>query len=124
MNGVVRWERRRVTMLRARLMVSPDAGEELIDTSRGLEMLVSKVQAFSGHVEGLSQTGLDARARRRNVDGCFAVARGARVPETVWLVDDVVTTGATLGEAARVLRAAGARRVAAVCLARTPAPPR
>jgi ComF family protein len=71
-----------------------------------------------------SQTGLDARARRRNVAGSFALARRARVPETVWLVDDVVTTGATLGEAARVLRAAGAHRVAAVCLARTPAPPR
>jgi ComF family protein len=71
-----------------------------------------------------SQTGLDARARRRNVAGCFALLPRARVPETVWLVDDVVTTGATLGEAARVLRAAGARSVAAVCLARTPAPPR
>ena len=71
-----------------------------------------------------SQTGLDARARRRNVAGAFTLARRARVPETVWLVDDVVTTGATLGEAARVLRASGAGRVAAVCLARTPAPPR
>jgi ComF family protein len=71
-----------------------------------------------------SQTGQGAGARRRNVAGCFALAPRARVPGTVWLVDDVVTTGATLGEAARVLRAAGARRVAAVCLARTPAPPR
>jgi ComF family protein len=71
-----------------------------------------------------SQTGLDRAGRRRNVAGCFALARRSEVPGTVWLVDDVVTTGATLGEAARVLRRAGARRVSAVCLARTPAPPR
>ncbi|HEX2484547.1 MAG TPA: ComF family protein [Myxococcota bacterium] len=69
-----------------------------------------------------SQTWLDRPGRRRNVAGAFAPARA--VPGcTVWLVDDVVTTGATLGEAARVLREAGARRVAAVCVARTPAPP-
>lgn len=71
-----------------------------------------------------SQTGLDRPARRRNVAGCFALAVGARVPPSLWLVDDVVTTGATLGEAARVLRGAGALAVAAACLARTPAPPR
>jgi ComF family protein len=71
-----------------------------------------------------SQTGLDRPGRRRNVEGAFALTRGARVPATLWLADDVVTTGATLGESARVLRAAGARRVAALCLARTPAPPR
>ena len=67
-----------------------------------------------------SQTGLDRRERRRNVRGAFAV-RG-EVAGHVWLVDDVVTTGATLGEAARALRRAGARRVSAVCAARTPAP--
>jgi ComF family protein len=67
-----------------------------------------------------SQTGLDREARRRNVAGCFAAAGAA--PARVWLVDDVVTTGATLGEAARALRAAGARRVAALCLARTAGP--
>jgi ComF family protein len=69
-----------------------------------------------------SQTGRGRAERRRNVAGCFAAAPG--VPACVWLVDDVVTTGATLGEATRALRRAGARRVAAVCLARTPAPPR
>jgi predicted amidophosphoribosyltransferase len=66
-----------------------------------------------------SQTGLDRRARARNVAGAFRVRRGARIPPRVWLVDDVVTTGATLAEAARVLRRAGARQVAAICAART-----
>jgi len=44
---------------------------------------------------------------------------GARV----WLVDDVVTTGATLEAAARALRRAGARQVVAICVARTPGGP-
>jgi ComF family protein len=67
-----------------------------------------------------SQTGLDRRARGRNMRGAFAARPGLRLPERVWLVDDVVTTGATLAEAARALRGAGARRVVAVCAARTP----
>jgi len=66
-----------------------------------------------------SQTGLDRRARARNVAGAFRVRRGARIPSRVWLVDDVVTTGATLREAARALRHAGARRIVAICVART-----
>jgi ComF family protein len=65
-----------------------------------------------------SQTGLDRRQRRANVRGAFAARRP--VPARVWLVDDVVTTGATLAEAARALRRAGARRVIAVCAASTP----
>ena len=65
-----------------------------------------------------SQTGLARAARRRNVAGAF-VAR-ANVPPRVWLVDDVVTTGSTLAEAARALRRAGAREVVGVCLAHRP----
>jgi ComF family protein len=58
-------------------------------------------------------------ARRENVRGAFRVARGARVAgRTVLLVDDVMTTGSTLGEAARALRGAGAGRVVVVVLAR------
>ncbi len=66
-----------------------------------------------------SQTGLDRRARQRNVRGAFRVARPDRVPERLWLVDDVVTTGSTLSEAARALRRCGARRVVGICAART-----
>ena len=66
-----------------------------------------------------SQTGLDRRARRRNVEGAFAARAGLRGVACVALVDDVVTTGATLGACARALRSAGVRRVVAVCAART-----
>jgi ComF family protein len=62
-----------------------------------------------------SQTGLSREARRRNVRDAFRARR--RLPPRVWLVDDVVTTGATLGEAARALRAGGARHVVGVCAA-------
>ena len=67
-----------------------------------------------------SQTGLGRRQRRRNVAEAFACKRP--MPPRIWLVDDVVTTGATLEEAARVLKRAGARHVTAICAARTPAP--
>jgi len=65
-----------------------------------------------------SQTGLSRAARRRNVAGVF-VARATAAPR-VWLVDDVVTTGSTLSEAARALRRAGVREVVGVCLAHRP----
>ncbi|MEV7874879.1 phosphoribosyltransferase family protein [Microbacterium sp. NPDC089188] len=64
------------------------------------------------------QRGLDRDARRLNVGGAF-VARGVTGLPVV-VVDDVVTTGATLLEAARALRDAGAATVVAVTLAHTP----
>ncbi len=66
------------------------------------------------------QTGLDAPARRRNLRGAFAVAPDRALPAHVALVDDVMTTGATLRECARVLRRAGVARVDAWALARAP----
>lgn len=63
-----------------------------------------------------AQTALGVDRRRRNMAGAFE-ARGA-VPASVLLVDDVATTGATLGAAARTLLDAGAERVYALAVAR------
>lgn len=68
------------------------------------------------------QAGLDASRRRANLAGAFQVRRrvGDRLAgRPVVLVDDVVTTGATLAEAARVLRAAGVEVAAAAVVAAT-----
>lgn len=67
-----------------------------------------------------AQTELDAVARRRNVRGAFAVREGVALPAHVAVLDDVMTTGATLAECARVLKRAGARRVDVWALARAP----
>jgi predicted amidophosphoribosyltransferase len=69
------------------------------------------------------QAGLDAAGRRDNLDGALAVppVRVRRLGgRRLIVVDDVMTTGATLAEAARALRAAGAEVAAAVTIAATP----
>ena len=69
-----------------------------------------------------SQTALDRKARRANVRDAFGIEplrAGALRGQAVLLVDDVMTSGASLHAAAEVVRHAGAQRVAAVVLART-----
>ncbi len=65
-----------------------------------------------------AQVGLDREARRRNVQGAFSADPLLCRGRSVMLVDDVCTTGATLGAAAEAALSAGARRVYAVVLAR------
>ena len=64
-----------------------------------------------------TQTGLAHNQRRLNVRGAFAVRR-AVAGRHIALVDDVITTGATVSECARVLKQAGAARVVALAAAR------
>ena len=67
------------------------------------------------------QTALSRQARERNLVGAFTCGcslEGLRVA----VVDDVVTTGATLGALAACARKAGAREVVAWAVAMTPAP--
>jgi ComF family protein len=66
------------------------------------------------------QTELDAKTRRRSLRGAFQVIASARLPDHVVVFDDVMTTGATLREAARVLVRAGVARVDVWALARAP----
>ncbi len=63
-----------------------------------------------------SQVGLTRTGRAKNVKGAFAARSGG--VESALVVDDIMTTGATLSEAARALKRAGVRAVYAAAVAR------
>ena len=66
-----------------------------------------------------TQTRFDAAHRRMNILGAFGVVSPEWVARRcVLLIDDVMTTGSTLGECARMLKKAGARTVWALTVAR------
>lgn len=71
--------------------------------------------------ENPAQSGMaDAAARRANVLGVYSLAPGAAAAQRrILLVDDIVTTGATLAECVRVLKEAGAADVVCAAAART-----
>jgi ComF family protein len=73
------------------------------------------------HRASVPQTELDARTRRRNVRKAFALKLTKALPAHVVIVDDVMTTGATLAECARTVKRAGVLRVDVWALARAPA---
>jgi len=81
---------------------------------RGLHL---DTQSVTRVVATPSQQGLSRRARRANLRGAFA-ATSDLSGQRILLLDDVMTTGTTLNELARVVRRAGAARVTAVALAR------
>lgn len=65
------------------------------------------------------QAGLRREERLANVVGTFAVPRPERISgRTILVIDDVMTTGATLSECAKTLKVAGAWRIFALSLAR------
>jgi ComF family protein len=67
-----------------------------------------------------SQIGLTRHQRRENMRGAFAVAKPAEIKgREILLVDDVLTTGTTVSECARVLRRNGASKVWVATVART-----
>jgi predicted amidophosphoribosyltransferase len=65
------------------------------------------------------RAGMDARSRRESVEEAFTVNRPRLVErESILLLDDVYTTGATVSACAGALKAAGAREVFVLTLAR------
>jgi len=85
-------------------------------------LAVPRIQALARPERRRPQVGLPLTERLDNVAGAFAVAGDPSRIEgrTVLLIDDVVTTGATLAEAARALRGAGAASVDALTLGLAP----
>ncbi len=69
---------------------------------------------------GTTQVGRGRAERAQAIEGTVSVRPRALVPADVLLVDDVMTTGATLAACAAALRGSGVRSVRAVAYARTP----
>ena len=87
--------------------------------------LPARADALVRTLDTVHQTELGRAARQRNLRAAFFVPsaqRAALRQAHVALVDDVMTTGATVREAAAALRRAGAAAVQVWVLARTPAP--
>lgn len=63
------------------------------------------------------QYGLTPEERKKNIKGCFTLARQENLPDIVLLCDDICTTGSTLEEAARTLKQGGVKKVYALALA-------
>ncbi|WP_454941846.1 ComF family protein [Evtepia sp.] len=90
------------------------------ETAKALGTQAVPLLAKTGHNPAQSSL-TQGRLRRANVAGVYAVPRPEAVAgQRVLVIDDILTTGATLDEAARTLRAAGATQVVAAALARTP----
>ncbi|AZZ55765.1 ComF family protein [Rathayibacter iranicus] len=95
---------------------------------RGIDPVALLVAGAGGRVESSlrrtrtlrDQVGLGRVERRGNLDGAFRARRSLAGAPGVVLVDDIVTSGATLLELRRAVRAAGAAVRGAVALAGTP----
>ncbi|HET8577528.1 MAG TPA: sigma 54-interacting transcriptional regulator [Methylomirabilota bacterium] len=82
--AAIRWETRRVTLLRARLL-TPGSEDELADTSRALDVLLDKVRGFGGRVEEVSPRAIGAvfglepveDAPRRGAHAAMAIEKAA-----------------------------------------------
>lgn len=64
-----------------------------------------------------TQTQLSAIERKENISGAFQIRKRAKVPSSAILIDDVITTGSTISEAARVMKIAGVGKIFALSLA-------
>lgn len=94
----------------------------LLGKAVGRELGIKPVALLRKIRHNPAQSGIHDDSRRRaNVQGVYRVIPGKSIAgQRILLLDDILTTGATAGEAARVLKAAGAKEVhcAAVAAAR------
>jgi ComF family protein len=91
---------------------------ELLAERVGAALAIPVRRRWLGRVrETSAQSDLTAAQRRVNVEGAFLASRAAAGHHVV-IIDDVLTTGATVGECARALREVGARRIGVATVAR------
>ena len=98
---------------------SEELARELVCSRRASTSIQLDTVSLVRKRETASQTGLTRQQRQANLRGAFAVVHPERVAgRTVLIVDDVMTTGTTAGECARVLIRAGAKEVFVATVAR------
>jgi competence protein ComFC len=91
--------------------------------ARPFAALINKpfhAQAIQRTVDTRSQIDLSAEERRQNVSGAFYANSMYIAEKSVIIIDDVSTTGSTISECAKALKASGARSIYALTLARAP----
>lgn len=109
------WTRRIARPVRASDLIARELAEAV---DRPLLPILRRVRG------GPHQIGLSYTQRMRNVHGAFALRPGVELENArLLIVDDVMTTGATMEECARVLRRGGAAEVFAAVLARVDCEP-
>ena len=92
----------------------------LLAASLCVDWHVAPVETLRKVADNPAQSGLATSAQRRaNVLGVYEAVRENVVGRRILLLDDILTTGATLNECVRVLREAGAAEVVCLTLART-----
>jgi len=87
--------------------------EVIAQTLAGDELNVVDLLEKSRETE--SQTGLTKSKRKKNVRGCLSL-KTKRVPESIAIIDDVITTGATLSTAVKLLRRKGVKTIWAITI--------
>jgi len=86
-----------------------------------IELSYSKIErnALIKNKQTKPQTGLDRKQRRANIKNAFSIGNASKISgESILLIDDVYTTGATADECAKVLIKEGAKSVDVLTLAR------
>lgn len=94
------------------------------DHSRDLARHISEYTgiAFEETLENRgvkAQKSLDSFARKTNAEASYRVKKNAEICGKYIIVDDVITTGATVNAAARLLKEKGAEKIYPVCIARS-----
>lgn len=84
----------------------------------GRELCVHYVPLLVRVRNTVSQTSLSRKERKENISGAFSCVEGGGLRgKRILVIDDIFTTGSTMGEAGRVLAAAGAGEVIAAVAA-------
>lgn len=91
---------------------------ELLATELGRRTGLPVLDLLLRHRPTVRQHGLGRAARLHNLRGAIGVRSGAQVPEVAILVDDILTTSATLEACAETLRRHGASRIFGFAIAR------